>query len=412
MWSRISVLLVLISLNLVAATSGSAQTPLRKKVLILNQVGVSHALTSTIAQQLLAGVRDMPGRHVEFFSESFDMLSFPNPLTPSDLRESLVKQYGSQKIDVVVAVGPETIKFLGEYAQSIFSDAPVVICGSSADQAGHPTLNSRFTGTWQQREPTKTLELALRLFPDTRHVFVVGGSSAFDRTLTSFTKTSLSSFAANTDIAYLPDMTMSKLLEKLQNLPEHSVVFYVSFFQDADGYRFLNATKALPMVASATNGPVFGMSDTYLGHGIVGGDLMSFEEQGKETARIVSELLDGKKVEEIPIETLPSLYMFDWNELKRWHIPESKLPPDSIVLFRVPTLWERTKWMWGIAFLVILGLSGLAMYLQHSRKRLELAEKRHQKRSRPPPVSFPLVVGFSDGRNERQYRCALFHGRL
>ena len=49
------------------------------------------------------------------------------------------------------------------------------------------------------------------------------------------------------------------------------------------------------MVASAANAPVFGMSDTYLGHGIVGGDLMNFGEQGKVTARIVSELLDGKK---------------------------------------------------------------------------------------------------------------------
>jgi ABC-type uncharacterized transport system substrate-binding protein len=112
-------------------------------------------------------------------------------------------------------------------------------------------------------------------------------------------------------------MAMGELLEKLQNLPEHSVVLYVSFFQDAAGHKFINATKALPLVASAANGPVFGMSDTYLGHGIVGGDLMSFQEQGKVTARIVSELLDGKKVEEIPIEILPSLYMFDWNELTR-----------------------------------------------------------------------------------------------
>jgi signal transduction histidine kinase len=70
--------------------------------------------------------------------------------------------------------------------------------------------------------------------------------------------------------------------------------------------------------------------------------------------------------------------MFDWNELTRWHKPESKLPPGSIVLFRVPSHWERTKWIWATAFLLILGLSGLAMYLQHSRKRLELSEERQR----------------------------------
>jgi len=373
---RISLLLVLISSHLVGGPSGSAQIPAKKNVLILNEVGPSHALTKLVAQELFTGVPDTPGRHVEFYSESFDMLSFPDSLSASELHESLVKQYGRQEFDVVVAVGPDAIKFLGEHAQSLFVDVPIVICGSSADQAGHPKLGSRFTGTWQKLEPTKTLEVALRLFPDTRHVFVVGGTSAFDRTVMSFTKNSMSSFAANVDIAYLTDMAMGELLQKLQNLPEHSVVFYVSLFQDSAGHSFLNATKALPMVASAENGPVFGMSDTYLGHGIVGGDLMNFQEQGKVTARIVSELLDGKQVEDLPIRTLPSMFMFDWNELKRWHIPESSLPSGSIILFREPSLWERTEWIWTTGLLIILGLSVLAAYLQYAGKQLKLARER------------------------------------
>jgi signal transduction histidine kinase len=373
---RISLLLVLISSHLVGGPSGSAQIPAKKNVLILNEVGPSHALTKLVAQELFTGVPDTPGRHVEFYSESFDMLSFPDSLSASELHESLVKQYGRQKFDVVVAVGPDAIKFLGEHAQSLFVDVPIVICGSSADQAGHPKLGSRFTGTWQKLEPTKTLEVALRLFPDARHVFVVGGTSAFDRTVMSFTKNSMSSFAANVDIAYLTDMAMGELLQKLQNLPEHSVVFYVSLFQDSAGHSFLNATKALPMVASAENGPVFGMSDTYLGHGIVGGDLMNFQEQGKVTARIVSELLDGKQVEDLPIRTLPSMFMFDWNQLKRWHIPESSLPSGSIILFREPSLWERTEWIWTTGLLIILGLSVLAAYLQYAGKQLKLARER------------------------------------
>jgi signal transduction histidine kinase len=374
----ISLLLVLISLHLVGEPRGSAQTPAKKNILILNEVGPSHALTKLVAQELFTGVPDTPGRHVEIYSESFDMLSFPDSLSPSELQESLVKQYGRQKFDVVVAVGPDTIKFLGEHAQSLFVNVPIVICGSSADQAGHPKLDSRFTGTWQKLEPTKTLEVALHLFPDTRHVFVVGGTSDFDRTFMSFTRNSMSSFAANADIAYLTDMAMGELLEKLQNLPENSVVLYVSLFQDTAGRSFLNATKALPMVASAANGPVFGVSDTYLGRGIVGGDLMNFQEQGKVTAQIVSELLDGKKVEELPIRTLPSMFMFDWNELKRWHIPESRLPSGSIIFFREPSLWERTKWIWTAVFLIILVFSALAAYLQYAGKQLKLAREREE----------------------------------
>jgi hypothetical protein len=68
--------------------------------------------------------------------------------------------------------------------------------------------------------------VALRLVPDTRHVFVVGGTSAFDRAVMSFTKDALSSFVANVEITYLTDMSMRGLLEKLHNLPERSVVLY------------------------------------------------------------------------------------------------------------------------------------------------------------------------------------------
>ena len=32
--------------------------------------------------------------------------------------------------------------------------------------------------------------------------------------------------------------------------------------------------------------------------------------------------------------------LYDWRELRRWGIAESRLPPGSVVLFRPPTVWE------------------------------------------------------------------------
>jgi len=368
----------LLALALISA-SVSAQVRSKKDVLILNEVGLSHSLTDVMTQQIVSGVERTTGRDVEFFSESLDLLSLPDRPSLAETRDWLVKKYGDRKLEVVVAVGPDTIRFLIDYGRTLFLGVPVVICGSAADQVGSPSLDSRFTGTWQKREPGKTLEAALRLFPNTRHVFVVGGTSVYDRVVLAATKEFFSSLQEpRTEFSYLTDMEMGKLLERLKNLPESSIVFYTSFFQDSAGNKFLNATKALPMIASAANAPVFGMSDTYLGHGIVGGDLMNFQEQGKVTARIVSELLEGKRAEDIAIEVLPSMLMFDWNELKRWDIPESRLPYGSIVLSREASLWERSKWSWVMALLIILTLSALAAYLQYSQKQLKLAKEKER----------------------------------
>jgi signal transduction histidine kinase len=332
-------------------------------------------------QQIVARVQKTHIHDVEFYFESLDLLAFPSGPSGEEARDWLTKKYGSQELNVVVAVGPGAVDFLSNPAQTMFLEIPIVICGTSADQLSNPRLDSRFTGTWLTLEPEKTLEVALHLLPNTRHVYVVGGSSPFDKVVMSVTQAKLSSFNDKVDIRYLSQMELGRLVAQLQSLPDHSIEFYTSFFQDSTGTRFLNATKALPVITAASNGPDFGMSDTYIGHGIVGGYVMTYEKQGQITGQIVSELLDGKKADEIPMQTLPGVYMFDWHELQQWNIPVSSLPPGSVVLFRELSLWKRTRWMWLTASFVIFGLSSIIVYLQYNRRQLALAKERQSQLS-------------------------------
>ena len=374
-----SLLLTLVSL--VWSDPISAQAPSKRDVLILSDVGMSHSLTSEITQQIVAAVPEMPDRHVEFYSESLDLESFPGRPSREDAQDWLAKKYGDHKLDLIVAVGPGAIEFLSNDAQALFREVPIVICGSSSGQVSNPKLDARFTGTWVKLEPEKTLELALHLFPDTRQVFVVGGSSDFDKAAMSLTKKALSSVKTKSEIIYLTDMGMNSLMEQLRNLPEHSIELYTSFFQDAAGNKFLNSTNALPMIAGASRGPDFGMFDTYVGHGIVGGYVLPFEKQAKITAQIVAGLVDGKRAQELPIETLPGEYLFDWRELQHWHIPKASLPFGSVLMFREASLWERTKWSWITSLLIIAVLSAIAIYLQHSRKQLTQAKDKQMQLS-------------------------------
>jgi len=81
-----SLLLTLVSFFGSGATS--AQAPLKSEVLILSDVGMSHSLTAEITQQIVAGVRETPERHIEFYSESLDLASFPGMPSPEDARDS------------------------------------------------------------------------------------------------------------------------------------------------------------------------------------------------------------------------------------------------------------------------------------------------------------------------------------
>ena len=221
----------------------------------------------------------------------------------------------------------------------------------------------------------------LGLLPKTRHIFVVGGGSDYDRRLTALVKTDLLSYENKLDVTYLTDLPMSKLQERVRHLPDHSIVLYLSFFKDVQGREFLNIAEALPMIAGAANAPVFGIADTQLGHGIVGGFVVSFEEQGRIVGRDALEILAGKPPQDIPIVHGPSLYLFDWRELQRWKLDESRLPAGSTVLFRQPTFWEQYRRTLLIGLLVLASLSLLTIYLLFNQKQLKLARNEQMRLS-------------------------------
>ena len=210
---------------------------------------------------------------------------------------------------------------------------------------------------------------------------MIAGRSRYDLGLTALVKAELNSYENRLDVTYLTDLPMSKLLERVRHLPSHSIVLYLTFFKDIEERGFLNSIDVLPRITAASNSPVFGMSDTYLGRGIVGGYVVSFEEQGKIAARDVIEILGGKPPRDIPIVHAAGTYIFDWRKVQRWKLDESKLAAGSTILFRAPNLWEQDKRTLLSGFFIILSLGLLTIYLLFERKQLKQARKAQERLS-------------------------------
>jgi signal transduction histidine kinase len=366
--SRSRTLLVCLVVFLVASIAW-AQSPVRKNVLMISIIGPSHPGPVIVSNQIVSALHSDPRFQVEFYWENLDAIYHPEEW--QEQLDFLVGQYRHLKLDLIVLVGPNAIRLLAE-PKAIFPNVPVIFCCTVQGMIDQ-IADNRATGSWFQLEPAKTVEAALGLVPGTRHLFVVAGQSDYDRGLTALVKTDLISYENKLDIAYLTDLPMSKLLEKLRHLPEHSVVLFLSFFKDVQGREFLSTAEALLMIAGAANAPVFGIADTYLGHGIVGGFVVSAEEQGKIMGRDALAILAGKPPQDIPIVRGPSLYLFDWRELHRWNLDESRLPAGSTVRFRQPTFWEQYRRALLIGLLVLASLSLLTSYLLFERKQLQAA---------------------------------------
>jgi signal transduction histidine kinase/ABC-type uncharacterized transport system substrate-binding protein len=344
-----------------------------RRVLIFNDFGsISSPGIATLDRAIAAGLANSPYQ-IELYNENFEATLFPDEVTQHRFREWYIRKYADRKPDVIITVGPASLRFMIESHERSFPNIPVIFCGSTEEMTDQLKPDSHFTGVWGVAQPEKTLIAALHLQPETKHVVVVGGTGAFDRSLEALTKESLRKYESQFEFTYLTDLDMPALLERLRRLPSKTIVYHTSMVEDAVGTHFIDASQAVPMIADAANAPVFVIDDVDVGKGTVGGYVVSWAADGQVAAGMAVRILEGVKPQEIPVVRNNNVYLFDWRALRRWGFKESDLPPGSTLLFKEISLWERTKWIWVGGLIIILCLSTLAAYLQFNRKQLKQA---------------------------------------
>jgi C4-dicarboxylate-specific signal transduction histidine kinase len=125
------------------------------------------------------------------------------------------------------------------------------------------------------------------------------------------------------------------------------------------------------------NAPIFSTDEAFFGRELVGGPMHSVAVNNDRAAGVAVRLLGGERAGDIKLP--PSNFAppkFDWRELQRWHISESRLPPGSEILFRPPTAWEQYSWQIVGVLAAFLALLLLISWLVYERRRRSAAEVR------------------------------------
>jgi signal transduction histidine kinase len=317
---------------------------------------------------------------VELYREAMDLSRFDSSTYELLLRDFLRAKYAGKKIDVVVAVMGPALDFLLKHADIIFPGASIVFCGIDRRELDDQSLPSHIAGVLVKREFTPTLELALRLHPNTQRVVVVAGTSDFDTQVLQDAKTEFRVHESDLAFTYLTALPLHKLLSELSQLPSRTIVLFTTLFQDGAGKPFV-PHEVVERISVAANAPVYGFVDQYLGHGIVGGSLYSLSAHGPEAAKLALRLLARSEPSKpLLVEHKTSKAMFDWRQLQRWDISENHLPDGSEIRFRPSTVWERYRWPILLIATALLGQSLLIAGLIYQRRRRQQAETETRQR--------------------------------
>jgi signal transduction histidine kinase len=298
------------------------------------------------------------------------------------LAERIHQKYGKKKMDLVMTVGPQALNFILQYREALFPAVPIVF--SVVDSRGlPPKLPQNVMGVGGSYRYSDTVDLILKLQPDTQRIFYVAGATPEEMSRRNGTEQEFEPYSGRLEFIYLNNLPLPQLLDRLGQLPRHSVVLFTTFFRDASGQPYIPA-RVCPLLVVSSNAPVYGTFDTLLGCGIVGGSLIGIESSARKAANLALQVLDGKSVANPPVQPAPANQIaVDWRQLKKWDIPESRLPAGTIVRYREPSAWEAHKKPVLAAVAILLLQSALIALLviqTRRHKRSELAVRNLTRR--------------------------------
>jgi signal transduction histidine kinase len=280
---------------------------------------------------------------------------------------------------IVTVAGPAAI-FARTHRQQLFPGTPLLFASVDQHWLVDAPLGDNESAVAVDNDFPRLIDGVLQVLPDTRQVFMVVGSGELGRFWHRKLETEFARFRDRVRFIWSEDLSLEDILDRCASLPSHSAIVYLSFGTDAKGGTYADA-QVLADLHGQANAPLFGMLSPLLGHGIVGGSILSVEDLSRNTADVASRILNGAPPRSLRVPPLTArLPIFDWRELQRWGIPESRLPPGSVVKFRSPSLWDEYK-LTVLAAIALLALQSLLilrlLYERRARQRAEVESRQN-----------------------------------
>ena len=391
-WSLIFCVLALASS---AQLSFAAETAAPKTVLIL------YSFTDRKAQDdleiLKSTTRSRVSTPVNFHVEFLGSARFGSPGYEKAVTESLASVYGGKKIDLVIADFYPALRFAVDHRQELFPGAPIVFSSVPPKRLEGQKLSPGVTGITMDVDLHGTIDLALRLRPDTKNAAVIVGTAETDRYWGALIDRDLRQHQPRLTVVDLIGLPPDQLLKQVSALPSHTAVFFQAIPEE-EAQPAIGTNEIVSTIAQQF--PTYCFVNRCLGRGVIGGSYPNSVEQEIDAGELAARILSGEILENIPVvHGPPALVHVDWRQLQRWIIPESALPPGAIISYRRPTTWERYRKYIGVVLLLVLVQAMLIIGLlwQRARNRkADLSLRESEKRFRLVADTTPALIWMCD----------------
>lgn len=362
--------------------SCAQQAAKAKHVLLLN----SYHQRMTWVGNILQAVEDelvKDDSNLVLHVENMDTKRFHSKDYIDSLFDSYRAKYSNTRFDLILSSDNNAFDFLKQHRDTLFPGIPVIFCGvndyTPEMLEGFPNV----TGVAEVISPAKTMDVILRNHPDVREVFIINDYLKTGRAWESSIRKQLSRYEGRVRFRYAENITIEQLRKTIKRLPGNTVVLLGVYFSDSEG-QYITYEDIGEILTRNSPIPVYCLLRFNLLADVIGGHLINGYAQGQAMSRIASRVLTGEQAGSIPVMTKgANTYIFDYNALERYGIALSDLPPDSKIINRPSSLFQKHKPLilsTTTAFVLLVILSTLLTISSLNQRKLarKLAESRRK----------------------------------
>ena len=278
--------------------------------------------------------------------------------------------------DLIVAFGALGGAFVQRHRSELFPAIPMILTAIEARRVQSLTLTENDTVVAVRQKLPVLFGNILQLLPNTKTIAVVTGNS--ERFWIGEIRRELKSLKDRVTLRFYNDLSFEQILKEAASLPPDSAIYWnQTRIARGEGHE---GQRALTELTAVANAPIFTFDNSFFTGEIVGGPMASVLAGTKATTDVVLRVLAGENPSDIqtpPLEYGPAKY--DWRQLQRWGIDESRLPPGSEILFREPTAWQRYSWQIASSRTYSVQ-AGLISVMLNEHRRRQLAEVQSRQR--------------------------------
>jgi PAS domain S-box-containing protein len=355
------------------ANPAAAEAARVTNVLVLHHYGQEVPFRGAFDAAIQDALRTASSGPIDVYIETLDAFRFPAAAESGLVRNYLKAKYAEKKIDVAITVTDLAAEFAWRN-RDIFK-APIV---AYVTDRKLETGKEDVTGLRGSLALGDTLDLALRLLPSTEHVFVVDGAVDNTSAAEAELRRLVGALDRPLELVYLRDLPMAELIERLNAVPDRSVVYFVRQTM-LDRTTTMDVREGFEEVLRASPAPVFTATSELIGMGAVGVYRWQIGADAARLADMAIRIANGEKARDIPPGLATLAPTVDWRQLRRWNIPESRLPAGSLVLFRPQSFFELYR-RYVVAGLLIFGVQLaliVGLLVQRVRRRKAERESRN-----------------------------------